>query len=502
MGKPFRVPLSGAYNSRVSAVNASDSSSGYIGVGIIGLMVIGKTTQSTDKDARLINCFMQSVNDTASGKRRIYTVKRPGFGTQSTPATGQKGYGVLVWTGSGVGTSVISAFGSPSTIYLGTVSVGAITGKCTGITETFVGTTPTILVTSDDNTAWYYDSGVGVMTKITDGDFPGNAGFTLAGTFAHIDGFACIATTDGKLWASDLNSLIGWTANSFDTSNAYPDAGVAAVRHGSYIINFGTESSQSYYNAGLTPFPLAKAIARTIKVGCIGYDAIAQISDTLFFAGSTPQGGLTIFQYDSGVSRISTPEVDAILILAGASNITLTTIRFYGRSFVLVRAGPTTFAYCVEEKMWHEWNSTTPLWYKCAAVSLGGTMVNYAVSNVSTSGKVYLMNHASLMFTDDGTTYTARVQLANMDLGTRRKKFWEQIEVLADIEIGASPFTLSFSDDDFQTYTTFGSGDLSNARNLFTRLGSSRRRGWVITHSANTPMRLEAMEGMADIGAS
>lgn len=495
MPKPFRIPLVGAYGTRVSAVNASDSTSGYWGVGIWGLFVWGKTSQSTDKDARCINCFAQTVNDPIYGKKRVYIVKRPGFGTQNTPANGKKGYAVLVWTGSGSGTSVVSAFDNPSTIYIDGVSVGAITGRCTGITETIIGTTPTILVTSTDNTAWYYDAGVGVMTKIVDADFPGNAGFTLAGTFSHLDGFACIATTDGKLWASDLNSLTGWTANSFDSANAYPDQGVASIRVGSFIMLLGTESSQFFYNAGLTPFPLAKAIAKTVKVGAISADAIAEISDTKFWAGSTPQGGLSIFKYDGSISRVSTPEVDAILILAGASNISLTTIRFYGRSFVLVRAGPTTFAYCIEEKMWHEWNSTTPLWYKCAGISLGGTMVNYAVSNISTSGKVYIMNHASLTFTDDGTTYTARIQTAKEDEGTNNFKIYSSLDIIGDVEVSTSTLTISVSDDDYQSYVVLGTVDLSSQQRRLTRLGRARRRAWVFTHSANTPMRLERGEG-------
>lgn len=502
MSQTFRIPLAGSYTSRISAVNASDSTSGYWGVGIWGAFIWGKATQSTDKDARYVNCFPHTVSDPITGKKRIYIVKRPGFGTQNTPASGKKGYAIMVWSGSGSGTSVVSAFHNPSTLYVDGVSIGAITGKCTGITETTIGTTPTLVVTSDDNTAWYYDAGVGTMTKITDGDFPSNAGFTITGTFAHIDGFACIATTDGKLWASDLNSLTGWTANSFDTANAYPDMGVAAIRAGTFILLLGTESMQFFQNAGLTPFPLAKVPAKTIKVGAVNADAIGEIADTKFWVGSTPQGGLSVFQYDGNLSRISTSEQDAIMILAGAANISLTTIRFYGLSFVLVKAGTTTTAYCVEEKAWHEWNSTTPLWYKCAGVSRGATMVNYAVSNIDTSGKVFLMNHASLVFTDNGSAYTARMQLAPMDLGTKNMKFWHDLELICDRETTASTITLSYTDDDYQTYTTVGTGDVSAARVRFSKLGASRRRGWVWTHAAATPLRAEAMQGTATIGAT
>lgn len=500
MSRAFRLPLVGAYTSRVSSPSTS---SGIVGVGVVGLMVVGQSSSSTTKDARYINCYSQSVNDPVTGPKK-YIVKRPGFDTHTTPASGEKGYAVLVWTGSGAGTDVISAFGATnSTIYNGTTSLGAITGQATGLTETFVSTTPTLMVSSSDNTAWYYDSGVGTMTKISDADYPGNAGKTVVGTFAHIDGYACIMSDDGVLWASDLNSVTAWTATSFDSANAYPDKGVGCVRHRQFIIAFGTESMQFFYNAGLTPFPLAKATSMTQKVGAVSADAIAQVADTTFWCGSTPQGGLSIFQYDGDLSRISTAEIDATLVLSGASNISLTSIRFAGRSFILVRAGSLTIAYCVEEKFWHEWQSTTPLWYKCAALTnVGGSMVNYAVSNVATDGKVFVMNQADPVFTDNGSAYTATIQLPNQDFGTRRMKFWHEIELIGDEEESASTVTLKYSDDDHQNYVTHGSSDLSNDRVRFTRLGASRRRSYQVTHAANTPMRLEALEGKVTVGSS
>jgi hypothetical protein len=160
----FKLPLAASYNSRVGATNTADST-GYVGSGYVGVMLVGKSTQATDKDARFINCFKQTVKD-ADGRARVYTVKRAGFGTQSTPAAGKKGYAILVWTGSGSGTSVISAFDNPSVIYNGASSLGTMTGRCTGITETAIGGVATLTVTSTDNTAWYYDVGVGILTQI------------------------------------------------------------------------------------------------------------------------------------------------------------------------------------------------------------------------------------------------------------------------------------------------------------------------------------------------
>lgn len=493
MRKPFRIPLAGAYNSRVGSITTA---SGIVGIGVVGVMIVGQSSTATAKDARYLNCFRQTVQE----EKKVYAVKRPGFATHITPASGSTGHALLLWSGNS--DAIISGFGSTnSTIYNGTTSLGAITGRVTGITETDLSTTPTLAISSNDSTGWYYDTGSG-LTKITDGDFPGNNSLTLAGTFAHIDGYACIMTTTGRIYASDLNSISAWTSTSFDSANAYPDPGIGVVRHKQFIMAFGTQSVQFFYNAGLTPFPLSKATALTLKVGAVSADAIAQISDTTFWCGSTPQGGLSIFQYDGSVSRVSTPEIDASLILAGAGSISLTTVRFYGRSFVLVKAGSITYVYVVEEKFWHEWTGT-PLWYKCAGLStVTGSMVNYSISNVATDGRIYIMNQASPVFQDAGTAYTSRIQLPLLDFGTKRMKFWHDIEIVGDEEETSSAISLLYTDDDYQNYTTHGTSDLSNDRVRWTRLGASRRRSWVLTHAANAPFRLEALEGNMTVGNS
>ena len=494
----FRISLGDEFNTRISTSNIIQATSGYVGLGVVGLMVVGLPSSSTNKDARITNCFPQSVG------RKKYIIKRPGFETLNTPAAGNIGNAVMAWTGEGSGQEVISSFGATnSTIYRGTTSIGAITGVTTSLTETVVGANvPTVAITSSDSTGWYFDTATGITTKITDADFPGNAGRVLAGGFAHMDGFSFIMDTSSRISASDLNSLTGWTATSFDTANAYPDKGVACIRHKNLILGFGAQSLQVYQNAGLTPFPLSRVDSMTVLVGALSASAITQISDTVFFCGTVPEGGISVYKYSGGISRISTPEIDTTLIVAGSSNISLTSVRFYGKSFVLVNYGINTLAYCVEEEFWFGWSGQIPLWSKFAANIGGTTMVNYSVSNKSASGKVYVMNHASLKFADDGMTYSARIQGLPIDFGSNRKKFYSSIELICDREKSFSPIILSWSDDDYQTFTAGVSFDISKSRPRVTRLGSARRRIFSLDHSAPTPMRIEALEGWFTMGSS
>lgn len=504
--RAYSIKLAGPINTRSSAINTTSAASGIVGIGIVGSMIVGASPQPSDKDRRYINCY------TITAGEEKHLVKRPGFGVLNTPQSGSIGNQVHVWVGQGSGTKVISAFGGTnSSIYDGTTKLvtnaaptTAITGKATGIVESDGGGTPILAISSSDSTGWTYING-GIVTKIADVDFPGNAGKTLAGTFAFIDGFAVIMATDATLHVSDLNSVTAWTAAAFETANQYPDKGVGCVRWRDKIMAFGQESVQIYYNAGSAtgaPIKRVNGPAGTFRVGCVGAEAITKISDTVFWAGSSPEGGVTIYQYDGQPQRISTPEVDMQLLIAGAQNITMTANKEYGRAMVWVKAGSTTFRYCVEEKAWHEISSTTPLWTKMSSVSVGGTMVSYSISNIATTGKVYILNPASFTYQDDSAAYTARYQTAIEDHKTDDAKFYADQIISADVESSASPLTISFTDDDYVTYVVAGTVDLSKLNPKLTRLGASSSRAWVFTHSANTPMRLRRISGRLSIGTA
>ena len=78
MSKAFSIALAGPYNTRSSAINISAASSGIVGVGIVGSMIVGASPQPSDKDRRYINCY------TVTAGREKHLVKRPGFGVNST----------------------------------------------------------------------------------------------------------------------------------------------------------------------------------------------------------------------------------------------------------------------------------------------------------------------------------------------------------------------------------------------------------------------------------
>ncbi len=505
----FRIPLAGSYNTRVAATNVIANSSFVVGSGIVGSFIVGGSGTITTKDQRFVNCFTETVVNVYANSKTLYTVKRPGFASSMTPQSGSIGNSIIIWTGSS--SKIISAFGATnSSIYdsstqlvTNNADTTVITGKARSITETVISNVATLAIASTDSTAWFYQP-AGTVTKISDAQFPGNNSLTTVGGFAHLDGYPFIMDSLGGIWNGDLNSIINWTITSVVQANSYPDQGVGVFRLGDKIMAMGTESVQFFYNAGnASGSPLSRIEPMTLRMGCLSADAVTNINGVIYWCGSSPEGGVAVHSYGpSGYRMVSTPEINSIILLAGTGNISLSATKFYGRSFVIVQMGATlTFVHCIEENSWHEWSSTYPLWYKCAGVSSGSSQVTYSISNISTSGKVFVINPAAITFQDNGAIFAAVIQTSK--LGERnRRTFWEEIEVIGDRQTSTSSITISFSDDDYQTTTELGQVDLADERPRIVGCGSAYSRAWIITHATNTSMRLEALAGRKSVGSA
>lgn len=487
-----RVPLVGSTNTRFAKDSAISTASGVVGVGVVGVMIVGKGRSPTDKDQKFVNCFPMTLTNPLTGKVTAYVIKRPGFASYSTPAAGEVGTALHVWAGNG--NKIMSAFGATnSTLYDGLTSKGAITGKATAITETVITTTPTLVISSNDNTAWYHDTTT--ATKITDAQFPGNAGKTLAGTFAHMDGYAFILDTEGTLWNSDLNTVTSWTAMGFIKTNVSPDIGVACIKHRSTIVAFGSQSMEVFRNAGnATGSPLSRIEEATQQIGLLSANALGSVNDVLAWVGTSRTGDIGVYLYDGGTpQRVSNPFIENQISLLGSTNIRLQTARFYGRSFVIIMGANSTYVYAIEDKAWHEWSSNSILWTSIDGQAIGSGVLTYALSSIGTAGKVYVINPADLSFQDNGNAFTATIRTSLIDHDTGALKVCASVEVICDTETSGD-MTIQWTDDDYQNYSTARTVSMSAGRRKLNRCGSYRRRAYVLSHSENTPMRVEALE--------
>jgi hypothetical protein len=111
---------------------------------------------------------------------------------------------------------------------------------------------------------------------------------------------------------------------------------------------------------------------------------------------------------------------------------------------------------------------------------------------VNSAGKELHINTGSGYF-DDSTAVTLTIQLARQDFGSGNRKFLKSIELVADTQASGTT-TLEISKDDFATFTTIGTFDMTEAKKIIYRCGSFKGGASLrLTHSANTAWRGEAL---------
>lgn len=490
-----RVPLVGTFTKRNDS-GTSFGSSGIVGLGTVGLMVVGGATGSAaTKDQRFINCIPEKVTNPYTGAAKFYVSKRPGFARYATLKSGHVGNAIKVWSAKGSGTSIVSALGNTnSEVFENTTSLGSITGKVVEISETLISTTPYLAFASDNNTAWYYPDG-GAVTQITDADFPGNAGRTITGGFVFMDGYAFIMDTTGRVYNSDLNSIAAWSSDNYAVAQMYPDAGIGLLRYKNQLVAFGRETTEFFYNAGNeTGSPLARTPQAFIRLGCAGPKALTQFEDTVAWVSSSDKNGVGVYVLDGyAPKRISTPTVDTQLQLSNLSDVYVTAIRMVGKSFVVVTTTSTTFVYCLEDDSWHEWASTYPLWHKLTGTTGSNSLV-YGISASSTNGRVYVVNSSGFQYQDDGVDYTMTLQTTKFDGDTTARKFLNKLTLVGDQTPSTATMYVSWSDDDYNTFNTARTIDMSGSAQYLSNCGQFRRRAFKLVNSDSTFVRLEALE--------
>ncbi len=115
---------------------------------------------------------------------------------------------------------------------------------------------------------------------------------------------------------------------------------------------------------------------------------------------------------------------------------------------------------------------------------------NLDIIQDSTTGFVYLLDNGT--YTDNGNPIETLVRTFKIDNGSNDKKFTSKLEIIGD-KVSSTAY-IRYTNDDYQTWSSFRPVDLSLQRSQINRLGQTRRRAYEVRHHDNTPLRLEALE--------
>lgn len=203
-----------------------------------------------------------------------------------------------------------------------------------------------------------YNFVTGVFSKITDVDFLG------AVTVDYIDGYFVFNQPNSqKLWITSL--LDGLSINGLDFASAegLPDNIVSLIVDHREIWLFGVYSTEVWYNAGTSDFPLQRIQGAFSETGCVAPYSVAKLDNSIFWLGSDNRGQGVVYRANGYIGqRVSTHAVEwQIQQYSTLSDAIAYTYQQDGHSFYVLTfpTGNATWVYDISTNAWHERASFT-----------------------------------------------------------------------------------------------------------------------------------------------
>lgn len=450
------------------------------------------------KDERFINYFPEENRSPASETKQYYLRQRGGLTYHHSTTTGA-GRGIYYWNGHVYSVVGGELYSNSSALQALSTSTGPV-----GFQEFDTGAGKKLIVL--DGTSGWVVATDNTVTQITDGDFPTPH---CVGA-AYLDGYLCVAKSGtDDIYNCDIQDPFTWTAGSFITAEMFPDVIVALCRQTNYVVALGSQTIEFFYDAGNSPgSPFARNSAAFQQLGSPAPDTLVEVENQFIFVGQTQTGGRSVWLMDGFTPHeISDSIIRGILNNEGSDITTAsaTVVRSKGHKFyVLSMLNAGTWVFDFDEGMWHQWTDYTGSGRFLCDYSTDDPVTSFPYMQDRTTGQVYNMVETNTIDTTATTSHnvTAIVITRKLDFDNINRKFMSRFTLLMDVPTTSnSTYSLEYTDDDYQNWSTPRTLSLNDTMASTTQLGSFRRRAFRITYTQAYETRLEGYEVNINYGS-
>jgi len=353
-----------------------------------------------------------------------------------------------------------------------------------------------------------------------------------------MDGYVILAEEESvDFYSSGVSSVFSWSPLDFASAENFPDKIVALARQANFIIAFGTNSTELFYNAANEEgSPFSRNENYLLQVGLANMDSIFATEKYTMWIAKNPAGGHSVWSLNGYEAREVSTETMERWLDSNYNTVRGFALRSKGHILFVLTDFNYTFAYDLEEELWIRWTvgesedgfpiwttSPYPLGYGTDAVigqDLYGNMMT--IQPDMTTDTIVTWDEDLEAFISETEPIIGRIKWAKQDFGTMRRKFYHKAELVGQfspsrIMINFNPITLKYYDHDNVNPSGVVDEDYVNEdphslslrshsivdRLYTTQLGSSRRRSWEIVFPAgfsDANSKLEALEIVYSIG--
>lgn len=346
------------------------------------------------------------------------------------------------------------------------------------------------LVIADGVQGHLYNLSTGVLSAITDVNYPGGSASI---TFANSKILA-VSPNSRQVYMSRNYDAGNWTPGTFFTKEEYSDQLLAIDNLNGTLILWGASSIEYWQDAGLSNYnPFQKIVGATQRWGLAALYSRAVADNTMVFLATNPQGSVQVCRLNGNTPiPISTADIDYVInqdIRTFRNAVALTyTVMGHTMYQITFPTGNRSFLYDMKTGIWSDVQTglaTTGRSDMERSVAYNGRSY---VSDSSTGG---LFELSMDEFTEDGQYIKRQVDsrhvyMNGMEFGIS--------DLLLDMETGTWPVTytgepkvsLQVSKDRGHTYgvehmAAMGRVGEYSKRVSFNRLGSAKQFQFRIT---------------------
>lgn len=298
----------------------------------------------------MVNLYPEVVPE--GGKQPAFLQRVPGFTLRATigtgPIRGMWEHAPYLYVVSG------NTFYQVSSTFVSTAK-----GTVAGTGPVSIADNGTQIMIVSDPAGYIYNTLTGVFAQITDPDYPG------ASVVDYLDGyFVFIQPNSQKLWVTAL--LDGTSVDPLDFASAEgdPDNIVSMIVDHRQVWLFGNNSTEVWYNAGLSDFPLVRVQGAFNELGCAARYSPAKMNNQVYWLGKDFRGqGIVYVANGYQGERVSTHAVEwQIQQYGDLSDAIGFTYQQDGHSFYVLNfpSAGKTWVYDAATGAWHEragWNN-------------------------------------------------------------------------------------------------------------------------------------------------
>jgi len=177
-----------------------------------------------------------------------------------------------------------------------------------------------------------------------------------------------------------------------------------------------------------------------------------------------------------------------------------TLVSMQGHDFYVLDTGTYTYALELESGMWSRWAFRSDTSFPIKFAINVFTSAAYKTLVISSIDLDTILRFDPTLFQDVAVNFTCSIITDKIRFDTFRNKTMGSLTIWANKTTSSATMLVQWTDNDYQSYSTGISLDLSKERPKIYRLGRFRERAFKFTFTQNHPLLLQAVEVDINMG--